>query len=651
MTPWERLKRLLFGAPRDVEDPQLFHKISLIAFLAWVGLGADGLSSSSYGPDEAFRTLGEHTYLAVFLALATALTVFIISYAYSRIIEHFPFGGGGYLVATKLLGPSFGLVSGCALLVDYVLTISTSIASAADQIFSFLPAGWGTWQVKVALELLTIVILLILNVRGIKESITVLMPIFLLFVVTHVVVLVVGIGMHVHQLPEVTRQVTHGIQHDYKAMGFLALFLLFAKAYSRGAGTYTGIEAVSNGIQVMREPRVHTAKKTMVYLATSLAVTAAGILLCYLLLSVRAEEGKTMNAVMVERLGFGMWFVVLTLVAEGALLVVAAQTGFIDGPRVMANMALDSWFPRRFDSLSERLTMHYGVGLMAAASIATLIYTKGNISALITMYSINVFLTFSLTETGMCRFWITERKKRPEWKRALPIHMTGLMLCVSILVIVVKEKFMEGGWMTLVVTSLLIALCWAIRRHYRTVAAKMDILSKMLADIPAGDAGDAVPKELDPSKPTAVLLVNRYGGLGLHSLLNIVRQFPGYFQQVVFVAVAVIDSGTFKGGQEIEALKQHVHEDLDKYVAFARSYGLAATSVMDVGIEPVEGAEKLCTELAQRFPKATFFTGKLVFEREKWYQRILHNETAYAIQRRLQWRGLATVVLPIRVRE
>ena len=143
MTPWERLKRLLFGAPRDVEDPHVFHKISLIAFLAWVGLGADGLSSSAYGPDEAFRALGEHTYLAVFLALATALTVFIISYAYSRIIEHFPSGGGGYVVATKLLGPSFGVVSGCALLVDYVLTISVSIASAADQIFSFLPLGWA----------------------------------------------------------------------------------------------------------------------------------------------------------------------------------------------------------------------------------------------------------------------------------------------------------------------------------------------------------------------------------------------------------------------------------------------------------------------------------------------------------------------------
>src|SRR6266849_4407688 len=127
-----RLRRVLFGAPRDIEDPHIFRHISLIAFLAWVGLGADGLSSSSYGPEASFNALGGAHYLAPALALATAFTVFIISYAYSRIIEHFPFGGGGYVVATKLLGPSLGVVSGSALLVDYVLTISVSIAAAAD---------------------------------------------------------------------------------------------------------------------------------------------------------------------------------------------------------------------------------------------------------------------------------------------------------------------------------------------------------------------------------------------------------------------------------------------------------------------------------------------------------------------------------------
>src|SRR3954468_13266571 len=144
MSPALRIRRALFGAPRDVKDPHAFHKLSLVALLAWVGLGADGLSSSAYGPDEAFRALIDekgvsHTGLAIFLAAATALTVFIISYGYSRIIEQFPSGGGGYVVASKILGPKVGVVSGSALLVDYVLTITISIAAGADAIFSFLP--------------------------------------------------------------------------------------------------------------------------------------------------------------------------------------------------------------------------------------------------------------------------------------------------------------------------------------------------------------------------------------------------------------------------------------------------------------------------------------------------------------------------------
>jgi amino acid transporter len=141
----EKLKRTLLGGPRNVSDPSVFHSVSLIAFLAWVGLGADGLSSSAYGPEEAFKALGEHTFLGVGLAAATALTVFIISYGYSRIIEQFPFGGGGYVVATRLLGPGAGVVSGSALIIDYVLTINTSVAAGADAIFSFVPDGLHSW--------------------------------------------------------------------------------------------------------------------------------------------------------------------------------------------------------------------------------------------------------------------------------------------------------------------------------------------------------------------------------------------------------------------------------------------------------------------------------------------------------------------------
>src|SRR5512139_3540625 len=179
----DKIRRRLIGAPRNIQDISLFQKLSLIPILAWIGLGADGLSSSAYGPEEAFKTIGEHTYLAIFLALATALTVFIISYAYSRIIEYFPHGGGGYVVATHTLGEKAGVVSGCTLLVDYMLTITVSISSCGDALFSFLPSEFH--QFKLLCEVLLVVILIFLNLRGVKESVAVLAPIFITFVVTH----------------------------------------------------------------------------------------------------------------------------------------------------------------------------------------------------------------------------------------------------------------------------------------------------------------------------------------------------------------------------------------------------------------------------------------------------------------------------------
>src|SRR5579862_1371353 len=406
-----RVKRALLGAPRNIKDPGVFHKISLIAFLAWVGLGADGLSSSAYGPDEAFRALGNHTYLALGLAAATAFTVFIISYAYSRIIEQFPFGGGGYVVASKLLGPKFGVVSGSALLVDYVLTISVSIASGADQVFSFLPQHYA--QYKLIVVAIVIGGLTMLNLRGVKESVTVLMPIFMVFIVSHAALIVGGIATHAFNAHPVVEQISSGYSQDMKLLGLGGMFAIFLHAYSMGAGTYTGIEAVSNGIQIMREPKIATARRTMLYMAISLAVTAGGILLLYLLFHVAPEAGKTMNAVLAERfvegwslgtIPIGRIFIIIILASEAALLFVAAQAGFIDGPRVMSNMSIDSWLPHRFTSLSDRLTMQNGVVLIALAALATLYLTHGDTSTLVLMYSINVFLTFSLSEAGMVRY-------------------------------------------------------------------------------------------------------------------------------------------------------------------------------------------------------------------------------------------------------
>jgi len=648
------MARAVLGEPRDVRDPRTYHNISLIALLAWVGLGADGLSSSAYGPDEAFRALGPHAYLAVALAGATAVTVLVISIAYSQIIRRFPFGGGGYVVASQLLGARWGVVSGAALLVDYVLTISVSIASGADQVFSVLPPAWHRW--KLAAAGLVILLLVVLNLRGVKESVSILAPVFAAFLLMHAVLIAGGLATHAGEVPRVAREVSGGFRQGLGTLGAVGLFAVFLRAYSMGAGTYTGIEAVSNGLQIMREPRVRTATRTMVYMAVSLAATASGILLLYLLFRVAPVEGKTLNAVLLERFA-GAWrlggvnvgygFVAFTLATEAALLFVAAQAGFIDGPRVMSNMAADRWLPHRFAQLSDRLTIQDGVLLMGGAAIATLVYTRGDITRLVTMYSINVFVTFSLSQLGMVRYWL--RTRGGHRGRGLAIHGVALALCAGILAGVLYEKFEVGGWVTVAVTGAVVGLCLAVRRHYDRVREGFRRLDEVMGGLPA--AYDGPPKPLDPKAPTAVLLVGGYGGLGIHALLSVQRLFPRHFGNFVFVSVGVIDAAAMKGVDEVDRVRERTEAALRGYVELARGLGLPAEYRMRVGTEAVSEAEALCAGIAKEFPRSIFFMGKLISQREGFFFRMLHNNTADQLQRRLQFAGMNAMLLPVRAME
>ncbi|HLN79813.1 MAG TPA: APC family permease, partial [Thermoanaerobaculia bacterium] len=631
---------------------------SLVAFLAWVGLGADGLSSSAYGPEEAYKALGTHSYLALLLIVMTTFTIAVIAIAYSNLIQHFPGGGGGYLVATKLLGRHAGVVSGCALLVDYVLTITISIASACDQLWSFLPFSWHRFKLFAAFVIVGMMILL--NLRGIRESVNVLAPVFLLFIGTHVMMIGYAVVSHLTTVPTVIHGAAVDLRGSVGAIGLWPVVFLLLRAYSLGGGTYTGIEAVSNGVATLREPHVRTGKRTMALMAGSLAFTAGGIMLGYLLTNTHPVPGKTMNAVLLSNLfhgwhavglPVGAWLVVVSLFAEAALLVVAAQAGFIDGPRVLANMAIDSWMPHRFSQLSDRLVTQNGVFLMGAAAAAALFYTRGNVGVLVVMYSINVFITFSLTELGMARHWILDRAREPRWKSQLAIHGTGLVLCVTILVVTTVEKFAQGGWITLLITVATIGVAFGIRRHYRKVEQQLRKLDELFISLPADSASGTTSEDLDRNAPTAAICVTAFSGFGLHQVLSIERLFPRHFRNFVFISAAVVDSGSFKGAEEVIRLEKETAQSLGEYVGWARARGWNATSRMKVGTEAVSTVEQICLGVAEEFPRAIFFVGKLIFQREKWHNRLLHNETPHAIQRRLQFRGLQAIVLPIRVLE
>jgi amino acid transporter len=653
----ERVKSLLIGKSRDLRDKEIFQHVSLAAFLAWVGLGADGLSSSCYGPSEAFHHLGSHTYLAIFLSLATIVTVVVISLCYSHIIEEFPSGGGGYLVASKLLGRRAGVLSGSALLVDYVLTITVSIAAAGDALFGLIGATDSSF--KFYAESAAILGLIVLNLRGIKESVTVLVPIFLLFIFTHLLLIGGSILLHLGAAGEVTQAVTNEVSKSVQDpnFGWMGMIMLLLFAYSQGAGTYTGIEAVSNSMPVMREPRVATAKRTMIYMALSLALTAGGLMVAYLLLNIQHVEGKTLNQVLTESLvselglGGSTWgsaFVWLTMITEGALLIVAAQAGFIDGPRVLANMAQDSYAPHWFANLSERLTTHNGIILMGTAAFGALAYSHGNVTTLVTMYSINVFLTFSLSMLGMIRLWWSRRGKDPLWQKRLALFTTGGVMCLCILGVTIVSKFEQGAYMTLLVTASCVGLSLLTHRYYVNVVLRLRKLDDSLGE----PASAQTPCNEEPKRddPIAVVLVGGYSGLGIHTMLNAFRFAPGYFKGLAFVSTAVVDSGNFKGANAVESLEQHVRQTLERYVDLANRLGMPATSFLAVDTDAVDGLERLCVEVAKRYPRSMFFAGQLLFQRDAWYQHVLHNQTAFALQRRLQWDGIPMVILPTRVR-
>jgi hypothetical protein len=219
------------------------------------------------------------------------------------------------------------------------------------------------------------------------------------------------------------------------------------------------------------------------------------------------------------------------------------------------------------------------------------------------------------------------------------------MLCLTILVVMVVEKFGEGAWKTLVITCLLVASCAWVRGHYRSVLAEVRRMDRDLLDLPSAPRPGGEP---DPRKPTAVLLVREFGGMGIHLLLSLQKTFPDFFKNVIFVSVAVIDSGHFKGKEEISALRSEVEESLAKYVELARRIGWNAASGTTVTTDPVDGIYRVCVDLAKRYPRIVFFGGKLIWKRESWWQRILHNETAFQVQRRLQWKGLTMTILPLR---
>lgn len=623
--------------------------IALIAFLAWIGLGADGLSSSCYGPEQAFYALGVHTHLAVYLALATAATVFLISLAYNQVIRLFPNGGGGYKVATHLLGPYAGLVSGAALIVDYILTIAISVASGTDAIFSLFPLSYQPY--KMLVESLMLIFLGLLNLRGAKESIKILMFVFLGFFFSHLAIIIAGFVLHGDLFATVLDNSLVQTAQHVNQMGWLIVLALFLRAYSLGAGTYTGLEAVSNNVNILAEPRVKTGTLTMLYMAISLSITAGGIIFLYLLWHAQPVPGQTLNAVVFRSIlatsPYPNIELLILLAFEAGILFVAANTGFLGGPAVLANMSIDYWVPRRFGMLSSRLVTQNGIIFFGLGALIILLSVEGRVDFLVVLYSMNVFLTFSMSLLGLAVYFKRHRKNEKHWLFHLFMSILALVVCIFILITTLVSKFELGGWITVLVTSIVITCCVIIKRHYRRYNELKKKLNQDL-HIPLITQKGSI-HHIDARKPTAVFIVKEVGA-AMHNILQVSRMFPHYFHNFIFLSTGEVDIGSFGSEEALLKLKTQTDGILDYLVKYSQMHGYAAESYSDFGTNALTEIIKLVEKTREKYPEAIYFASRYVYPSENWLTRLLHSDMANLIQRKLLNIGAKMLILPLRLK-
>ena len=652
-----RFKNFIFGKPQNPLSDKAYKSLALPIFFAWIGLGADGLSSSCYGPEQSFLALGHHQELAFWLVIATSLTVFVIAFAYNHVIRLFPNGGGGYKVATYLLGPYAGLVAGVALILDYILTIAISIASASNAIFSIF--SFHSSGIKQLVDAIAIFILIFINMRGMKESIKVLMVVFVGFVIIHAAIIAYGVTLHAGNFPSVYHSATGAYSGLLKQGGMLFVSALMLHAYAQGGGTYTGLEAVSNNVNTLAEPRIKTGKWTMFYMALSLSIMAGGILFLYLLWHVHPVQGQTLNAVVFREIfpasATGNAVVTIALLFEAGLLFVAANTGFLGGPAVLSNMAIDQWIPKSFLNISSRLVKQNGVLLLGIAALMIIFITNGHVKTLIIIYSLCVFLAFTAALAGLVRHYaielkqhkITHAKKIMKTLFDMGLIILGVLICAVIFLFILVNSFFHGAWIATLLIGLLLYFCWYVHKSYHESNCMMAKLDEELCQPLSGKPIEDLICE--PNKPTAVIFIGNSPGVGMHTLLNIRRMFKNHYKNFVFVKVGVIDSKSAIGTDKIKRMRNTSVDDLEYFTDFCKQHNMPSEYYFELSVDVMDAIEKIVNEINKRYTDTTYFASQLIFPSNKWAQKILHNKTALSIQRQLYSMGFNMMILPVKI--
>jgi amino acid transporter len=483
-----RLRAVIFGRPLSNEEEieeRLSKKKALAIF------SSDAISSSAYATEEILRVLlvagAAALLVSIQVSIAIAILLAVVSVSYRQVCRAYPNGGGAYVVARTNLGPIFGLIAAAALLIDYVMTVAVSTAAAIAQIQSVIPAAY---DVRIQIAFVSIGLITIANLRGLRESGNIFAVPTYLFVGLALAIVAIGAYHIVTGTVVAVPPEADAVPFGTETLGILLLL----KAFAGGSVALTGVEAIANGVPAFKPPEAKNAADTMTVMAILLAILFVGLTVFAVAYGLRpTEEGGPSIVAMAARTAFGAGSPLFYLFATSTALILflAANTSFNAFPRLAAILATDGYMPRQLAFRGDRLAYSWGIVLLAAIAFGILWAFGGDTHALIPLYSVGVFLCFTLSQTGMVKHWLRERGNGWRWR--LVVNATGGILTGVVLAIVVAEKFVDGAYLVVILVPVIVGMMLFINRQYSRSARELAVKPDLIVREPQREERVVVP--------------------------------------------------------------------------------------------------------------------------------------------------------------
>ncbi len=470
-TAWIRnLRTVLIGRPisSEREEHERLTKLKALAVFS-----SDNISSSAYGPEEIMvaLTAAGAGVLSLTLPLATSIIVMlaIVTVSYRQTIKAYPQGASSYIVASDNLGDSAGILAASALLIGYVVTVAVSVSAGVAAMTSIIP---GLFDLRVVIGVVMVILLMLGNLRGIRESGTIFMAPTYLYVI--LMLGIIGFGVFESLTGNLAPYSPPQAWKDALASGGQALGLfLVLRAFSQGAVALTGVEAISDGVPAFKPPEWRNARITLTWAATIFGLLFVGIAYLVVVIGIIPDpnQEQTVLSLLVRHLVGNGWLLVLAQVSTALLLVLAANTSFADFPRLSSFLARDGFLPRQFAFRGERLAFTTGIVFLATLASLLLIVFRASVTGLIPLYTLGVFVAFTLSQAGMLTRWV--RRHEDGWRRGAIINGLGAATTFVVMLVVGTSNFLHGAWLVIVLVPLMMLLLSGIRHHYRTVEGEV----------------------------------------------------------------------------------------------------------------------------------------------------------------------------------